>query len=318
MQSYQTSYTTNPAPVAPMYYYPDEKKIDWDSMPAEIVPHAKAAQGVLRKYGMERHEARIVVLLDVSASMQQENHFFSHPEKGNRVQRLLEKALGMAYLFDDTTTIDVIPFGDTSYPVVQLTEDNFRNATQLLLDSIGGKLKSSTNYAAAISALRKHAFGDTVTRTKHALRCEKDPVFAIFVTDGEPNVQRDDAVTEFISASFNGVFIKMLALHGATEDVEFLNEIVRGEHGKMHIDNFDLVTIDDPDKLNMDDLIKKYRGWLEEAFERKMLARDPKIRRIDEHEGGRYIKKPGFFEKIFCCACDDDAVSEDTVSNKPR
>ena len=80
-------------------------------VPSELKEEVFSAKTEIIRNGMDSHEARVCLILDVSASMQGNNEFFSHPTKGNRVQKLINKALALAFLFDDNQlgTDEAIP-----------------------------------------------------------------------------------------------------------------------------------------------------------------------------------------------------------------
>jgi len=243
---------------------------------------------------MDEHEARVCLILDVSASMQNPNCFFDDPIKGNQVQLLINKALALAFLFDDNQQIEVFPFGDEVFQTIVLDRTNFTNATDLVMQSIGGQFRKTTNYAAPVKAVREYYFNDRGMRTIKQ-QCNEPPVFAIFITDGEPNVKKIEAMNEFTSASHQAIFFKFIALKGKQTDIGFsylqsiddheVKTSDRDTSDAFYVDNSDLVVLNNPDELTMEKLIHEYRGWLIEAKERHILLHDPKVGMVNTREG---------------------------------
>ncbi len=121
------------------------------------------------------------------------------------------------------------------------------------------------------------------------------PVFAIFITDGEPNVKKTEAMNEFSSASHEAIFFKFIALKGKQTDIGFSylqsiddHDVKKYENDNsdaFYVDNSDLVVLNNPDELTMEKLIHEYRGWLIEAKEKNILLHDPKVGHINTQEG---------------------------------
>ena len=266
-------------------------------VPPELTQDVFSGHTEIVRQGMEEHEARVCLILDVSASMQNPNKFFEDDIKGNQVQLLINKALALAFLFDDNQQIEVFPFGDKAFPPVILNRDNFTNATDLIMQSIGSQFRTSTNYAEPVQAIRDYYFQDRGKRRQPQL-CGEPPVFAIFITDGEPNAKKIEAENEFISASHQGIFFKFIALKGKQTDLAFTYLSNIDDHAVkdgaddqrdnlFYIDNSDLVVLNDPTELNMEKLINEYRPWLLDAYERKLLQHDPGVKNIDVRSEGR-------------------------------
>lgn len=257
-------------------------------VPAEIVNDVNVGKTEIVRQGMDGHEARVCLILDVSASMQNPNQFFFDEYKGNQVQLLINKALALAFLFDDNQSIEVFPFGDVCFPHIAVDRNNFIFASDLCLQASGG-YRPTTNYSSAVQAIRKHYFNDSGQRSKPQL-CNDPPVFVIFITDGEPNVKKTEAMNEFASASHQAIFFKFIALKGKQSDLEFKYlqsiddhdvKVKKNKHESndlFYIDNSDLVVLNNPDELTMEHLIHEYRGWLLEAKETGLLFHDQNVK----------------------------------------
>ncbi len=78
--------------------------------------------------------------------------------------------------------IEVFPFGDEAFPMITLDRTNFMNATELVLQSIGGEFRKTTNYAAAVKTVREYYFNDRCRRTVK-LQCPEPHPKSIIVGD---------------------------------------------------------------------------------------------------------------------------------------
>ncbi len=290
------SLAANFVPTAPLLY-PDLNS-QFKNVPKELAEDLYNGQEEIVKQGMQKHEARVCLILDVSASMQNPNKFFEHEFKGNQVQKLINKALALAFLFDDNQQVEVFPFGDQVFvPPIILDRNNFTHATRLIMDAIGGQFRLATNYAEPVKAIRQYYFCDAGKRIK-PLPCSDAPLFALFITDGEPNEKKIEAMNEFASASHMAIFFKFIALKGNQQDLSFKFLSAIDDHevknantlydpNLFYIDNSDLVVLNHPDELTMKSLINEYRPWLIEAKEKQLLTYDPGIELMEKNAEGR-------------------------------
>lgn len=291
----------------------------FSNVPRELTDDVNSGQQELNRLGMQAHEARVCLVLDVSASMQNPNRFFEDEMKGNQVQKLINKALALAFLFDDNQKIEVFPFGDLAFPPIVLDRSNFMEATQLIMKSIGGELRNSTNYAEPVKALRRYYFNDSSLRTM-PLPCHETPVFAMFITDGEPNEKKMEAMNEFVSASHLAMFFKFIALRGNQKDLNFTylnnidNHAVKEEGDArsdlFYLDNSDLVVLDHPGELTMEKLIHEYRPWLCEAQRRKLLTHDQGVQLTNVSDEGRMTSRSSHNPSAFFNKSKNNKVQE--------
>ena len=82
-----------------------------------IVDLSKKAAFAANKHGIEGQRAQVVLVLDISASM---NALY----KSGVIQRVIERILSLAVVFDDDGQIDLLLFGTNAYslPPVTLNE----------------------------------------------------------------------------------------------------------------------------------------------------------------------------------------------------
>ncbi len=307
----------NNLPMQPEYVLINGRQI---YVPPELQEDVSLGQVDLIREGMENHEARVCLVLDVSSSMQEKNKFFSDEIKGNQIQTLINRALALAILFDDDKKVEVFPFGEKVFFVAEegkkpgpLVVDchNYANATNLILDLLEGSLRQHTNYSEPVKAIRKYYFNDVGNRTEKQ-KCEDAPVFVIFVTDGEPSEKKIEAMNQFRSASHQGIFFKFIALRGQQCDQEFkfLTAVNKPDikdpdakndeeqANKFLMDNSNLQILNHPGELTMHRLIEEYRPWLTDAYkEHRILTQAPGIKLADISSEGRkthslFKKKP--------------------------
>lgn len=172
----------------------------------------------LSKRGLDGIRAEAVMLLDHSGSM------ISDYENGT-VQTLVERALGFALQIDTDGTIPVIRFDYGVHKAIDVNIGNYAAITQNQLyerDKMG-----STNLTAALDEL--------LTLAKKTTQ----PIFAIIVTDGQPN--DTTTVTQRVrELAKYPVFLKFLAI----QNVPYLQKLDDMD-GRL-IDNADAKFISDP------------------------------------------------------------------------
>jgi hypothetical protein len=307
--SHNYTYQNN-LPMQPQYVLINGREI---FVPPELQEDVSSGQAELIKEGMENHEARVCLILDVSSSMQEKNKFFSDEQKGNQIQTLINRALALAILFDDDKKVEVFPFGEKVFDVddqgkrrpLVVDCNNFSKATDMILDLLDGSLRQHTNYSEPVKAVRKYYFNDSGPRTQKQL-CDDAPVFAIFVTDGEPSEKKIEAMNQFRSASHQGIFFKFIALRGQQADQEF--KFLTGVNqpplkdpdtkneddlrNKFLMDNSNLIILNHPGELSMRKILEEYRPWLTEAHQvHHILTQHPGITFTDIQSEGRIANR---------------------------
>lgn len=196
-----------------------------EDVPAELADDFIEGRKELKAAGLSKQKAQVCVLLDVSLSMQTDNQFFVSDDKRNKVQEALNRILALSFSLDDNQQIDIIPFGKTAYSGITVNRKNYKQATNLVWQSLGFNitnpdqeslleiLSEKTNYAAALKAMRKHYFNNDgicqKVKSNHQL-----PVFALLLTDGQHNLDEEEAENQFKFSSYQNVFIKSIGLTG--------------------------------------------------------------------------------------------------------
>lgn len=202
----------------------------------------------LSKRGLDGVRAEAVVLLDHSLSMDRDY-------QNGTVQTLVERALGFALQIDTDGTIPVIRFDHGVHKAIDVTADNYATVTQTKLyqrDKMG-----STNLTAALDALLDMA--KTTTQ----------PIFAIVVTDGQPN--DTTTVTQRVrELAKYPVFLKFLAI----QEVPYLRKLDNMD-GRL-IDNADAQFISNPAGMSdldfADAMTEEWPKWITAAQQVGVLA----------------------------------------------
>ncbi len=240
----------------------------------ELNSHCAAARAALNSYGYPPgHESEICIALDVSSSMDSKNQFYST----GKIQKLIEKALGIAIELSPTESVTIFPFGRTVYEPFIVDEDGIQNVTTMVYNAISNRLSDATNYCAPITKIRNHYFGTKDTRYM-PLCYDKPPVYVLFVTDGEPNLQVDEAMNQFSASEYNAMFIRFVALRGHQSDLSFHRlKMICNKTKNTFLPNKQLLILNDPNSLTIDDLFFGHRTWLEEAHEHGILTKDPGV-----------------------------------------
>ncbi len=183
----------------------------------------------LGKQGMTRADAksRVALLLDISGSTQN-----LYAKK--LMHAIATRVGGIALNLDDNGDLDVFIFNSGCKEVNPgFTE---QNSDTYIAKYIAPKVGGGTNYAPALKALQ----------TKYG---PGDPVFAIFITDGE-NSDQPDARHALIDLSYHGpIFVQTvgvgLELSETFDNLQDMNDLKVGK-GKNErlIDNAGFCTID--------------------------------------------------------------------------
>ena len=201
-----------------MYLPPPAYSNKFSNVPRELVDDARNVLPELAKAGiLPEHQAKVCLVLDISASMQNPNEFYHDlaNDKPGPILTVVKQAIITAMAFDDDQVLDIFAFGDTanSSPY-KATKDNFASviADQIIGDIAAKSMKLRTNYAAAMRAVRQHYFSDN--GTKNTKKQDDVPVFMIFVTDGNHNMEEAAAARQFRASSYEPIFCKIIALEG--------------------------------------------------------------------------------------------------------
>jgi uncharacterized protein YegL len=223
-----------------------------------LVSLAKEARVSLEKASLVGVSAKVALCLDYSGSMRR-------LYKDGWVQSLAERVLALGAQFDDDGDIEVFLFDSSAKYAGSLGLGDYQGGVDRLTD---GRSMGTTNYAAAIKAVREHYgtkkgfFG----RKKEA--GPKDvPVYVIFVTDGQPD-SRTAATKELVEASREGIFWQFVGI--GDNDFRYLEKLDSEVKGRL-VDNANFFQVKDPERVSDSELYAKmlaeFPDWLPQAKE---------------------------------------------------
>lgn len=236
--------------------------------PPQLVSLAKTAKVVLEKRKLDQHVAAVGLCMDISGSMQ---HLFT----GGVVQGIIERVMGLGLNFDDNGAIDVFAFGLEGHNLGEFKATDFGGAADRILKATG--LEAGTRYAPVIRLVLNHygfktggLLSGLFGGAKPAPR--KDPVYMLFVTDGE-NSDQAEAKKAIIDASKHPVFFQFIGIGAA--GFKFLRELDTME-GRF-IDNANFFEVRDPTAIAESELYEKmtaeYPSWIQLAKEKNLIVR---------------------------------------------
>lgn len=217
-----------------------------------LVELTKKAVVSLEKKKLANVVAKVVLVMDVSGSMNKQY-------KTGRVQRILDKVLPLALLFDDDGTLESWAFAE-----------RFRELEEVTLDNIAGYID------AANGGWRRWNVGGTNEEAgvieaiylKH--RHETIPVYVIFISDG--GVHRNKPIKDIITtAAYAPIFWQFVGISGKNYGIlEKLDEM-----GGRYVDNANFFALDDIDDISdealYDRLMHEFPLWLEAAQAKNIL-----------------------------------------------
>lgn len=225
----------------------------------KLVSLAKTAAVSLEKKSLSGATAKVVLVLDISASM-------GGRYRNGEVDRLVQRVLGMGLNMDDDGSIEVYAFGTGAYRIGIADADNYKTFVPDMLRK--RSLEGSTHYGATIRMIRED-FGSQAD-------FGRIPIYCLVVTDGDTN---DKELTErqIKEASSEGIFWQFVGIGGSgifSSGFDFLEKLddLRGRK----VDNCDFFSVPSADKPTdtelYDMMMKEYPGWLKAAKKAGVLS----------------------------------------------
>ena len=190
-----------------------------------VVDLSKKAAFAANQHGIAGQRAQVVLVLDISASM---NALY----KSGVVQRVIERILGLAVSFDDDGQIDLLLFGTHAYQLPPVTLDEIDGYVERVILS-QYKIREATHYAPPLRLLL-----DKYKAPQPA------PVFVIFLTDGG-NADKPASAEVIRELSKQPVFVQFVGI--GKEDFPFLKKLdelpgrMIDNAGFMHVNDLDTV-----------------------------------------------------------------------------
>ena len=216
-----------------------------------VVDLSKKAEVEIQKSGLAGRKAQVVLVLDISKSM---NRLY----KSGVVQGVIERVLALALNFDDDGEIDVMLFGTNAYKLPTVSLDDLEGyVDRVILPDY--KIVEATRYAVALQLVY-----DKYRNNKG------DPVFVIFVTDGNNSDKRE--TTELIRTLSNeAIFFQFVGIGQESfpylQKLDELSDRFIDNAGFMHVD--DIASVDDASLYR--ELLNEFPEWLEQAKESGLI-----------------------------------------------
>lgn len=219
-----------------------------DLLKKKVINLKKKAKTAIENKGLDNQKAQVVLVLDISKSM---NRLF----KDGTIQEVIERILALALNFDDDNKIDIILFGTRAYKLPSISIDEIANYVEreILAEY---RIIEATKYAKALELIYNEYKNNT-----------DEPVFVIFITDGNNSDKRE--TTELIrELSKEKVFFQFIGI--GKESFPYLEKL--DDLSDRYIDNAGFMKIDDISSIGDNELysllLNEFPDWIEEAKEK--------------------------------------------------
>lgn len=213
-----------------------------------------------KSVGLDGKTVQVVVALDYSGSM-------SSLYRNGSVQELLERLLPLALGFDDDGKMPFYLFSNGSEQLPDVTENNYPGYVRRETDRSSFEM-CGTEYAPVLRKIESQYSKSGFLGLGSA---KKDPVFVIFVTDGDNSDHRE---TESVirDLSHKNVFVQFVGI--GSERFSFLERLDTLSGRK--VDNAGFMRVRDVRSKSDGDLygelIHELPTWMEEAKKLSLIA----------------------------------------------
>ncbi|KPF85608.1 hypothetical protein IP70_11205 [alpha proteobacterium AAP38] len=244
----------------------EKKLVSLEKKDPQLVSLVKKVQVSLEKKRLVTDRAKVALVLDISGSMQS-------LYRSGKVQHFVERAMAVAYRFDDDGEIDVFLFGEGDHHYGSLNVGSYRGFVQNMLRQYG--LEGGTRY------------GRVMRRIREFYSRQPDwgqlPIYVMFVTDGgtedralsekmileasrEPIHWNFMAIGERSSGGLFGGGKKTGRLPRGFDFLAYLDDMP----GRL-VDNANFFAVDDPsgpsDEQMFDLLMEEFPSWQKDAHD---------------------------------------------------
>jgi stress response protein SCP2 len=241
----------------------------------QLVNLVKSAGVSLAKVGLDKHRAKVCLVLDISGSM-------GGLYRKGLVQRFAERILALGCRFDDDGEIDVFLFGSDVHQPAPMGLGNWSEYVKNVIAR--HPLEGGTRYGAAMEAVRRFYFPDAAGGERMKPHKAALPVYVMFVTDGSTH---DEALTErqLRWASHEPIFWQFMGIGKSSKgkggffsslfesDFSFLEKLDDLQGRFVDNANFFSVASPDahPDAELYDLLMAEYPSWVNLVRQRGLL-----------------------------------------------
>lgn len=219
------------------------------SLKKSVISLDKSLISLEKKSGVsfDAHRAKVAVVMDYSGSM---NSMY----RSGVVQSILTRLMPLALKFDDNGELDVWIFDDRFHRLYPMDISNFHTYVRDEITKKGYSM-GGTAYAPVLKDVIKKYFVED--------KGSDDPVFVIFMTDGENfSSDRKDCDTVILESSHKKMFIQFVGI--GYDNFNYLSKLdnLTGRP----VDNTGFIKVDDINKLSDEELfnrlLEQYPDWL--------------------------------------------------------
>ncbi|MBC8014320.1 MAG: VWA domain-containing protein [Sporomusaceae bacterium] len=253
-----------------------EKKLEKQA--PKILNLAKKAKISLEKAGMQNHDARVALCLDISGSMY-------NLYKSGKMQEFAERILALGTRFDDDGAIDVFLFGKEAHHAEELTVTNFSGFVNRLTKKY--PLEGGTYYGKVMKIIREYYFGEAASRKTPLPKSL--PTYVMFVTDGS-TFDAEATRCHIQDSSYEPIFWQFMAIGESKKDIKkrgiggWLQSITSSDFAFLEeldqmqgrfLDNANFFSVVDPaqvtDEELYDLLLEEYPDWIKQAVQKGLI-----------------------------------------------
>ncbi|WML38272.1 VWA domain-containing protein [Neobacillus sp. OS1-2] len=245
---------------------------------ATIDLQKKSVKVVLEKKNLVKVTARVGLVLDITGSMR---NFY----KNGTVQKVVERILAMASLFDDDGVLDVWVYDNEFSRLKPVTERDFEGYVDriILEDELVHKFGRNDEPPVMKDVLKKYLEEDP----------SLDPAYIVFINDGGCKKSIKPLIEN--SAKYP-IFWQFVGIGNGNFD--FLRKLDTLE-GRV-VDNANFLYIEEIDKISDDQLynalLTEFPSWLEEAKQKGIVQAKKTEQKLSAQQEPN---KQGFFGKLF-------------------
>lgn len=243
-----------------------KRVIDLEKKDPALVSLVKSAGVQLEKVGLEQHQAKVALCLDISGSM---HNLY---RKGS-MDTLVRRVLALGFRFDDDGEIDVFLFGANAHHVGTVNADNYQG---YVADMLRRHPLEGTAYGKVIGRIRDYYRGRA--------GFGQIPVYVMFATDGD-TTDRPQTEQQILDASREAIFWQFMAIGTPPgEKKGFFSKLLSPDFSFLEhldkmlnrfVDNANFFLVRDPAEPTDEQLIAmmmaEYPAWLKAVRAKGLL-----------------------------------------------
>lgn len=222
------------------------------SLEKHVVNLDKTVVDLSKKHGIDlsKQRARVVAVMDYSGSMS--SRFSGSKNNPSEVQKTLTKLFPLSLRFDDDGQLDVWLFQSDFRKMEPMTKDNYDTYVEEVIKKSSYRM-GGTKYAPVLE--------DIIGECLDGNGRSKDPVFVLFITDGD-NSDKSQTTKLIKESSKMNIFIQFIGIGGDSFDyLEKLDDLSDRACDNTGFEKFrSLADTDDNEAYTK--LLEQYTQWL--------------------------------------------------------